>query len=54
MDNKNLFKGVTKMTKEEVLQKVQFHTELRGLSKNTQEEYPRRILHKSQDVPKSF
>ena len=27
------------MTKQEVLNKVQFHTELRGLSKNTQEEY---------------
>ena len=27
------------MTKEEVLERVQFHTELRGLSKNTQHEY---------------
>ena len=27
------------MTKQEVLDKVQFHTELRGLSKNTQNEY---------------
>ena len=27
------------MTKQEVLEKVKFHTELRGLSKNTREEY---------------
>ena len=33
------------MTKDEILQKLQFDTKLRGLSKNTQDEYYFKVKH---------